>query len=77
MFVTTRATVQGRAGFGLRHDAPAFPGEWEGFTCLNDEESGRLRRMAVSICRNRMITTVKAWASKLILVCRPPALCER
>ncbi|MDA0994783.1 MAG: hypothetical protein O3A13_14280 [Proteobacteria bacterium] len=27
MLVTTRATVQGRAGFGLRSDTPVFPGE--------------------------------------------------
>jgi hypothetical protein len=50
VFVTTRATVQGRAGFGLRRDALAFPGERRGFTRLNDEGSDRLRRIAASIC---------------------------
>jgi hypothetical protein len=48
LFVTTRATVQGRAVFGLRRDAPAFSGERGKFTRLNDEGSGRLRRMAAS-----------------------------
>ena len=37
LFVTTRATAQGRAGLGLRRDAPAFPGEGRGFTRLTDE----------------------------------------
>ncbi|MDH4316259.1 MAG: hypothetical protein OEW68_15640, partial [Gammaproteobacteria bacterium] len=40
LFLTTRATVQGRAGVGLRRDAPAFPGEREGCTRLNDERVG-------------------------------------
>jgi hypothetical protein len=53
LFVTTRATAQGRAGLGLRRDAPAFPGEGRGFTRLTDEGSGRLRKMAASICRRR------------------------
>ena len=53
LYVTTRATVQGRAGFGLRGDPPAFPGERGRFTRLNDEGSGRLREMAASICRRR------------------------
>jgi len=48
MFVTARAIVQGRAGFGLRRDAPAFPGERGRFTRLNDKGSGRLRQMAAS-----------------------------
>ncbi|MDA0681000.1 MAG: hypothetical protein O2880_11780, partial [Proteobacteria bacterium] len=49
MLVTTRATVQGRAAVGLRRDAPVFPGERGRFRRLNDEGSGRLRRMAASI----------------------------
>ncbi len=53
MFVTARAIVQGRAGFGLRRDAPAFPGERGRFTRLNDKGSGRLRQMAASSCRHR------------------------
>ena len=40
LFVTTRATVQGQAGVGLRRDAPAFPGERGRFTHLNDEGGG-------------------------------------
>jgi len=53
LFITTRATMQGRAGVGLRRDAPAFPGEREGFARLNDEGSGRLRTMAASTCRQQ------------------------
>jgi hypothetical protein len=53
LFITTRATVQGRAVFGLRRDAPAFSGERGRFTRLNDEGSGRLRPMAASICRRQ------------------------
>ena len=53
LFVTTRATVQGRAGLGLRRDAPAFSGERARFTRLTDEGSDRLRRMATSICPQR------------------------
>jgi hypothetical protein len=53
LFLTTRATLQGRAGVDSCRDAPAFPGEWEGFTRLKDEGSGRLRKMAASICRHR------------------------
>ncbi len=53
LFVTTRATVQGRAVFGLRRDAPAFSGEKGRFTRLNHEGSDRLRRMAASICPQR------------------------
>ena len=53
LFVTTRATVQGRAGLGLRRDAPAFPAERARFTRLTDEGSGRLAPMAASICRRR------------------------
>ena len=49
LFLTTRAPLQGRAGVDSCRDAPAFPGEREGFTCLNDEGSGRLRTMAASI----------------------------
>jgi DNA-binding winged helix-turn-helix (wHTH) protein len=51
--LTTRAPLQGRAGVDSCRDAPAFPGEREGFTRLNDEGSGRLRKMAASICRRR------------------------
>jgi len=51
--ITTRATVQGRAAFGLRRDAPAFPAERKGFTCPSDAGPGRLREMAASICRRR------------------------
>ena len=40
LFVITRATVQGRAVFGLRRDAPAFSGERGRFTRLNDERVG-------------------------------------
>jgi len=50
LFVTTPATARERAGFGLRRDAPAFPGERGGFMHLNDDGSSRLRRMAASIC---------------------------
>ncbi|MGB5695642.1 MAG: hypothetical protein WBM46_08325, partial [Polyangiales bacterium] len=55
---TTRATLQGRAGVDWCRDAPAFPGEREGFARLNDEESGRLRQMATSICRHQLAPTV-------------------
>jgi hypothetical protein len=54
LFITTRATVQGRAGVCLRRDAPAFPGARGSFTRLNDEESDRLRMMAASICRHQL-----------------------
>ena len=40
LFVTTRATVQGRVGVGLRRDAPAFPGGRGRFTCLTDKRAG-------------------------------------
>lgn len=40
LFATTRATVQGRAGVGLRRDPPAFPGARGRFTHLNDERVG-------------------------------------
>jgi len=53
LFVNTRATVQGRAGFGLRRDAPAIPGERGRFTRLNHEGSGRRHQMAASICAHR------------------------
>ena len=46
------STVPGRAGFGLRRDASAFPGERERFTRLNDEGSGRLRPLVTWICRH-------------------------
>jgi hypothetical protein len=56
MFVTTRTTMQGRAGVGLRRDAPAFPGERARFTRLNDEGSDRLRRIATSIWAHRPVS---------------------
>ena len=40
LFLTTRATAQGRAGVGLRRDAPAFLGETARSTRLNDERIG-------------------------------------
>ena len=40
LFIATRATAQGRAGVGLRRDAPAFLGARRRFTCLNDERVG-------------------------------------
>lgn len=39
LFITTRATVQGRAGVGLRREAPACRGERRKFTRLNDDGS--------------------------------------
>ena len=54
LFLTTRATVQGRAGVDSCRDAPAFPGERGRFTRLNDEGSDRLRQMAASICRHQL-----------------------
>ena len=56
LFVPTRAPLQGRAGFGWRRDASAFPGERERFTRLNDEGSGRLREMAASTCRRQTVS---------------------
>ena len=53
LLLTTRAPLQGGAGVGWHRDAPAFPGEREGFMRLNDKGSGRLRQMAASICRRR------------------------
>jgi hypothetical protein len=46
MFATLRTSVQGRAGFGLRLDAPEFPGERGGFMRQNDEGSGQLCEVA-------------------------------
>jgi hypothetical protein len=54
LFLTARPTLQGRAGVDSCRDAPAFPGETGRFTRLNDEGSGRLRRMAASICRHQL-----------------------
>jgi hypothetical protein len=42
MLVTTQATVQGRAGFGLRHDVLAFPAEQGNFRRPKGEGSGPL-----------------------------------
>jgi hypothetical protein len=53
MLVITRATARERARFGLRRDAPVFPGERGRVTRLNGEGPGRLRRMAASICPQR------------------------
>ena len=52
--IKRRAPLQGRAGVDSCRDAPAFPGEWEGFTRLKDEGSGRLRKMAASIYRHQL-----------------------
>ncbi len=56
LFLTTRAPLQGRAGVDSCRDAPAFPGEREGFTRLNDKASGRLREMAASTCRRQTVS---------------------
>jgi hypothetical protein len=40
--VTTQATVQGRAGFGLRHDVPAFAADKGNFRRPKGEGSGPL-----------------------------------
>ena len=40
MFVTIRATVQGRVGFGLDREAPGFSDERGRFTRLTDERLG-------------------------------------
>jgi len=53
LFLTTRATVQGRAVVGLHRDAPAFSGERGRFARLNDKGRGRLRPMAASIRSRR------------------------
>jgi len=53
MVFFTRATARKRAGFDLRHDALAFPGERGRLTRLNDEGSGRLRQIVASIGRHR------------------------
>ena len=50
LFITTRAPLQGRAAFGSRRDAPAFSSERGRFTRLDDQGSGRLRRIAASMC---------------------------
>jgi hypothetical protein len=42
VLVTTQATVQGRAGFGLRDDVPAFPADKGNLRRLKGEGSGPL-----------------------------------
>jgi hypothetical protein len=54
LFLTTRPTLQGRAGVDSCRDAPAFPGERGRFRRLSDEGSDRLRQMAASICRHQL-----------------------